>query len=73
MIRSKENPIHYFAKNLITVIGIILIWRGVWYLLDDLDAWLFRGHHVATAIGGILMGLLLLYLPDRSLKKLEQL
>lgn len=63
----------YFAKNLLSVIGIVLIWRGVWYLLDAVDVWLFGGSRMITAVGGIVLGLLLLYLPDRNLKEIERL
>ena len=63
----------YIAKNLTAVIGIVLIWRGIWYVLDELDKLLFGGSHFWTAIGGIVLGLLLLYLPDKDLKELEKL
>lgn len=63
----------YFGKNLTTVVGIVLIWRGIWYLLDFVDQALFGGSRWFTALGGIAAGLLLLYLPDRDLKELEKL
>jgi len=31
----------YLAKNISIVIGLVLIWRGVWYVLDALDKWFF--------------------------------
>lgn len=65
--------IRYFARNLLTVIGIVLIWRGVWHLLDSIDIWLFGGEHIITAIGGIILGLILLFIPDRDLKEIEKL
>lgn len=68
----KKNLISYFAKNLSTVVGVVLIWRGVWYLLDILDTRLFGGNTVFTAIGGVVLGLLVLYLPDRDLKEIEK-
>ncbi len=63
----------YFVKNISIAVGIILIWRGVWVLLDLLDHVLFGGSHIITAIGGIVIGILILYLPERSLKSLERL
>lgn len=63
----------YLAKNLNIVIGLVLIWRGIWYVLDGFDTLLFGGSHVWTALGGIALGLLLLYLPDKDLKELEKL
>lgn len=54
-------------------VGIILIWRGAWYLLDIVDHQFFGGSHVFTAIIGILVGLAILYLPDHDLKELAKL
>ncbi len=63
----------YFIKNISIAIGIILIWRGVWVLLDLLDHVLFGGSHIITAVGGILIGIIILYLPERNLQALERL
>jgi hypothetical protein len=78
MLKSfkRKNPFQlaaYFARSLSTVVGLVLIWRGVWYVLDDLDKIIFGGSHIFTALGGIVAGLLLLYLPDRDLKEIEKL
>lgn len=61
------------ARNLSIVIGLVLIWRGIWYVLDKLDIWLFDESHLWTAVGGIAVGLLILYLPDKDLKEIEKL
>ena len=63
----------YFAKNITIVFGIVLIWRGIWYVLDYIDMLLFQGNHLPLAVGGIIVGLLILYLPDRDLKEIEKL
>ncbi|HPI67407.1 MAG TPA: hypothetical protein PKZ16_02605 [bacterium] len=70
-----KNKTHwrYFAKNLSIVLGIVLIWRGIWYVLDELDKWLFGGSHFFTALAGVLIGLIIIYLPDRDLKEIEKL
>ena len=65
--------ISYLAKNISVVIGLVLIWRGIWYVLDWLDLWVFGGSHVWTALGGIVLGLIILYLPDKNLKEIEKL
>ena len=65
--------LHYFSKSIIIAIGLVLVWRGVWILLDLLDNWLFGGGHVITAVIGIIIGLLFLYFPERTLKTLERL
>lgn len=61
------------VRNFSVVVGIILIWRGLWLLLDFIDIRIFGGSHAITALGGILLGLLILYLPDRDLKELGRL
>lgn len=63
----------YLSKNISIVIGLVLIWRGIWYVLDEIDKWLFGGGHVWTAIIGIVVGLVILYLPDHDLKEIEKL
>jgi hypothetical protein len=67
------SVIAYFTKNLTTVIGIVLIWRGIWYVLDLVDEHVFDGNHIVTAVGGIVLGLAILYIPDKDLKELEKL
>lgn len=69
----KNFKFQYLANNLLVVIGVVLIWRGIWYLLDGLDGWLFGGGHAWTAIGGIIIGLIALYLPDKDLKEIGKL
>jgi len=63
----------YFVKNVSIAIGIILIWRGVWVVLDLLDRVLFGNNHIITAVLGIIAGVVILYIPDRNLKALERL
>jgi hypothetical protein len=65
--------VSYFAKNLGIIIGIVLVWRGVWYTLDEIDAFFFGGSHIYTALAGIIIGVLVLYLPDRNLREIEKL
>ena len=65
--------IQYFGKNLGIIVGIVLVWRGVWYVLDEVDKMYFDGGHLYTAIAGIIIGFLVLYLPDGDLKEIEKL
>ncbi|MEX0931784.1 MAG: hypothetical protein WDZ88_03485 [Candidatus Paceibacterota bacterium] len=75
MLFKKKNTFtfSYFASNLIIVVGLVLIWRGVWYVLDGIDVLFFNGSHMWTAIGGIILGLAVLYFPDRDLKEIQKL
>lgn len=70
---KKKLTISYLIKTLSVVIGVVLVWRGIWYSLDGLDNYFFGGSHTLTAIGGIIIGLLILYIPDKDLKEIEKL
>lgn len=72
-MREHFTGIRYFMKGVSIAIGIILIWRGVWVIFDLIDNQIFGGNHIITAVGGIIIGLLILYIPDRNLKALERL
>ena len=65
--------IKYITKGIMVAIGIIIIWRGIWILLDLLDESVFGGNPIFTSVGGIVVGVLMLYLPDKNLKALERL
>ncbi len=72
-MKKSNISIGYIAQNLSIVIGLVLMWRGVWYILDYIDIAVFGGSHTFTAIGGILLGLLILFLPDGDLKEISKL
>ena len=69
----KNFTFAYFSKNLLVAIGLVIIWRGIWHLLDIVDQMLLDGNTFWTAIGGIVVGLAILYFPDEDLKELEKL
>jgi len=73
MRKNIFKTIRYFTKNIAIVIGLVLIWRGIWYVLDYFDILIFQGNHLPSAVGGIIIGLLILYLPDRDLKEIGKL
>ncbi len=62
----------YFAGHLYMVIGMVLIWRGIWLVLDGIDYWLFDGYSGWTGTLGVAIGVLMLYLPDKDLKEIEK-
>jgi len=33
-MKQLKNPVNYFVHNLSVVLGLVLIWRGIWYILD---------------------------------------
>ena len=67
------NLLQYFSRSLSIVTGLVLIWRGIWYIFDYLDTVFFNDNHIPLAIAGIILGLLILYLPDKDLKEIEKL
>lgn len=73
LYNMKTFDIKYFTKNISVAVGIILIWRGVWIILDLFDKLIFGGNHIITAIVGIVAGIAMLYLPEKNLKSLERL
>lgn len=70
---KEKFTLHYLAKNMAIIIGLVLIWRGIWHILDGADIYLFDGNKMITAFGGIALGLLMLYLPDKDLKEIQKL
>lgn len=69
----KSSLAAYVGKNVFIVIGIVLVWRGIWHLLDWVDEHVLDGNTLWTAAGGIVIGLVMLYLPDKDLKELKKL
>lgn len=68
----KKVNLGYFVRNLSIVVGLVLIWRGVWYILDYIDITVFGGSHTFSAVGGIVLGLIVLYAPDGDLKEISK-
>ncbi len=52
-----------FIRNLVIVIGVVGVWRGMW---DLFDTYFFPGNKLLSDLLSILLGLVLLYLPDGS-------
>ncbi len=50
------------------ILGAILIWRGVWILLDLFDSRFFGGTHVWSSLAGIMIGVIMVYFADRDLE-----
>lgn len=69
----KRNLLLYFSRNFTIVMALVFIWRGIWYVLDSIDFLFFNNIHIFTAVGGIIAGLIILYLPDKDLKEIEKL
>ena len=71
--RRLHHRLSYFTSSFALVVGLVLIWRGVWYILDFIDLTFFGDSHILSTVGGIILGFLILYLPDRDLKEIRKL
>ncbi len=69
----KHKDLKYFIRTLSIIIGLVMIWRGIWYVLDKIDVILFGTYSHWTGLLGIVIGVLLLYIPDYDLKEIEKL
>ncbi|MDD4352160.1 MAG: hypothetical protein PHU71_04225 [Candidatus Gracilibacteria bacterium] len=61
------HPRKNFLGTLLVVIGIVLIWRGIW---DLADIYFLPEHPVLSNVIGIALGTLILYLPDNDVGEL---
>jgi len=69
-----KHPLRYLAQNLFIVIGLVLVWRGIWYILDGLDLFLWGDpSHMWSALIGTVVGFLILFIPDHDLKEIQKL
>ena len=57
------------ANVLIIIFAIIMLWRGVWGLLDT---YLFPGSPVFSYLASLALGALILYLDDFKLDNLKR-
>jgi hypothetical protein len=73
MRKKKHKDVKYFIRTLSIVVGLVMIWRGIWHVLDVVEALYFGGDLFWTGLGGIIIGVLLLYIPDHDLKEIEKL
>lgn len=71
-MKEKHKSPHYFMSRLFVVVGLVFVWRGIWHVLDAVDKHFFGGFDGWTGLGGIILGMILLYFPDRDLKEIEK-
>lgn len=71
--KLEKHPIRYLKENLGIALGLVLIWRGIWLALDAIDYYFLGGTHWISALVGIILGILVIYLPHHNLRALERL
>lgn len=72
-MKQASKILKYFVNHIFVIIGLIMIWRGIWYILDGIDIWIFGQYNHWTGLLGIVIGLLIIYIPDKDLKEIEKL
>lgn len=60
---------HPNANTLVVILAIIMLWRGVWGLLDT---YLFPGSPMFSYLVSIALGALILYLDDFRVENLKR-
>ena len=66
---ARLKELHPTINAIIVVFGIIMVWRGVWALLD---IHLFPNYPTFSALISLGLGALVLHLDDFSLKDLKR-
>ena len=61
--RQTESNLNTF----LVVVAIVLIWRGVWWLVD---IYVLPHRPVLSLIIGLFVGIIILYLDDKKIKEL---
>jgi hypothetical protein len=73
MKKKKRTSVKRLIRSFFVVLGVVLIWRAIWYGLDLLDRAYLGGTHLWSTLGGLVLGILILYIPDRDLDELAKL
>lgn len=71
--RRIHHRLSYFTSSFGLVFALVMIWRGIWYIIDYLVLRFIGEEQVITALVTIIIGFLILYLPDKDLKELRKL
>ena len=59
---KKNKQFIYFSRYLIASVGLVLVWRGLWFILDQIELSLLGGNHAGMAIASVIAGMYILYL-----------
>ncbi len=68
--RRVREHLHHCAKSISCVTGVVFIWYGIGMLIEYVQENLFAGYDIFVAIGCLMIGLAILYLPDKDLDEL---
>ncbi len=65
-MNKKQLRRSFVHEHIVSLVALVLIWRGMWFLLDYLDALLFPGARLYTSGVAIVVGLTIIYLSERK-------
>jgi hypothetical protein len=60
-------------EAIFVMFGVVLVWRGIWLMLDTIDIYLFNGAHYVTGILSTIIGFTVLYYLDEEMEALDKL
>lgn len=64
----RQALLHPELKSIVTVVAVVMVWRGVWRLLDR---FLFPSSPLLSTVACLTLGLAILWLDDRGLDELS--
>ncbi|MCX6714756.1 MAG: hypothetical protein NTX72_03000 [Candidatus Uhrbacteria bacterium] len=70
LFARKPSFLKVLRESLMVLIAAVLIWRGIWVLLDKFDEHYMHGSHVWSALAGIIVGCAMVFFADRDLEDL---
>ncbi len=73
MFHRMKRGKRYLLERFATVVGVVLVWRGVWIMFDLFDQAIFGGISAKTALLSVALGLLFLYLPRKDFRSIDKL
>jgi len=67
IIKISLKPSRNFFTMVMVVVAVIMVWRGIWNILD---MYFFPNDPILSNLLSILIGLIIMYLPDADIKDL---
>lgn len=67
-MQNTPKPSLISIPTLITAVGVVMVWRGIWGLMD---IYLFPGNPTLSYALSIVIGLVILYIDDKAFDELR--
>ena len=66
-MKNRKISFYKIIEGILLFLAVVMMWRGTWYLIDEIDKTYFAEEHIFTALGGLLIGLLIFYIYKKDL------